>query len=316
MGNGWAYSGNPVDMAFFFVMGISVALLVGIVGVMLYFAVRYSRERQPEAVEIKESVVLEIVWTVIPTILVLAIFWVGLKGFLYMRNPPPGALPVKVIARQWSWKFIYPNGKEDSVLRVPLGKPVNLLMRSADVLHSLYIPAYRIKEDCLPNLETHLWFLPDELGSYDLFCSEFCGVAHSAMITKVEVMPRKEFDAWYQGENKPAPAGPEGKAGKKKAPAGPDAARLVDGKGCTACHSLDGTAGIGPTFKGLYGSRQVVLRGEAEAEVTADAAFLRMKILDPEKERVKDFPPVMPSQEGLLTDNEIDAIIEYLKTLK
>lgn len=202
------------------------------------------------------------------------------------------------------------------MLRVPLRKPVNLLMTSADVLHSLFIPAYRIKEDCVPGRETHLWFLPDEPGSYDIFCSEYCGVAHSVMLTKVEVLPQKEFDAWYQGEKKPPAAGKAGKAAEKKAAAGPDPARLVDAKGCTACHTLDGTEGIVPTFKGLYGSKQVVLRGEAEAEVTADAAFLRRKMLDPDDERVKGFPPVMPTVRDLLTEEELEATIEYLKTLK
>jgi cytochrome c oxidase subunit 2 len=313
MVDGWAHLGNPADIAFFIIMGISVALLVGITGVMVYFVIRYSRKRNPVAEDIKEHLPIEILWTVIPTILVLAIFWVGWKGFVYMRTPPPDAMPVKVVARQWSWTFIYPNGREDNVLRVPLRKPVNLLMRSADVLHSLFIPAYRIKEDILPSMETHLWFLPDELGSYDLFCAEYCGLAHSGMITKVEVMPEKDFDAWYQGEKKAVKAGST--VAKKMTEAAP-AAKLIEVKGCTACHTIDGTPKLGPTLKGLFGKKETVTRDGKEVEIIVNEAFIRGKLLEPERERVKGFPPVMPSQKGLLTDKEVDAIIEYLKTLK
>ena len=312
---GWTHLANPADSAFFFVIGISVTLLLLITGVMIYFVIRYSRARHPIAEEIKDNIPLEVLWTVIPTILVLAIFWVGWKGFVYMRTAPPDAMPVKVIARQWSWAFIYPNGKEDSVLRVPVRKPINLLITSTDVVHSLFIPAYRIKEDCVPGMETHLWFLPDELGSYDLFCAEYCGVGHSAMVTKVEVMTEKDFDAWYQGEKKQTTVTPKEKAVKKKGPVGPDLSKLIEVKGCIACHSLDGTAKIGPTFKGVFGKKETVLRNGKEVEIVVDEAFIKQTLLEPEKERVKGFPPIMPSQKGLVTDKEIDEIIHYLKTL-
>lgn len=311
---GWTHLANPADTAFFFVLGISVTLLLLITGVMIYFVIRYSRKRNPVAEEIKDNIPLEVLWTVIPTILVLAIFWVGWKGFVYMRTAPPDAMPIKVIARQWSWTFIYPNDKEDGVLRVPVRKPINLLLTSADVVHSLFIPAYRIKEDCVPGMETHLWFLPDELGSYDLFCSEYCGVGHSAMITKVEVMTEKDFNAWYNGEARKA-AQPGVALAKKTNRAGPDVAKLIQVKGCIACHTTDGTAKIGPTFKGLFGKKEIVLRNGKEVEIVVDEAFIKQTLLEPEKERVKGFPPIMPSQKGLLTDQEIDAIIHYLKTL-
>lgn len=311
---GWAHLTNPADTAFFFVMSISVTLLVLITGLMIFFVIRYSRKRNPTPEDIKENLPIEILWTVIPTVLVLVIFWVGLKGFLYMRAAPPEAMPVKVIARQWSWTFTYQNGKQDSVLRVPLQKPVKLLLTSADVVHSLFIPAYRIKEDCVPGMETHLWFLPDELGSYDLFCSEYCGVSHSAMITKVEVMTEKDFNAWYQGETQKA-SSPGGGTAKKKEPTGIDAAKLMELKGCLACHSLDGSAKIGPTFKGVFGKKETVIRNGKDVEIIVNDDFIRQTLLEPEKDRVKGFPPVMPSQKGLLTGKEIDAIITYLRTL-
>jgi cytochrome c oxidase subunit 2 len=317
--SGWPHMSNPADDTFFFILGISLTFLALNTGVMLYFVFRYSRKRHPQAEEVKENVPLEILWTVIPTILVLAIFFVGWKGFQYMRTVPPDAMPVKVTARQWSWLFDYENGKQDSVLRVPVRKPVKLLITSADVLHSLYIPAYRIKEDCVPGRQTYLWFLPDELGSYDLFCTEYCGVGHSVMITKVEVMTEKDFDEWYKGEARAAkaPEQPVTKAVEKKREAARiDVAALLEVKGCLACHTTDGTPKIGPTFKGVFGKKEIVIRDGKEREITVDEEFIRQTLLQPELDRVKGFPPIMPSQKGLLTDQEIDAIIEYLKSLK
>ncbi len=317
MVTGWPHLSNPADETFFFILGISVTLLALNTGVMLYFVFRYGRKRHPRAEEVGENTPLEIIWTVIPMVLVLAIFYVGWKGFVYMRTAPPDAMTVKVLARQWSWQFTYENGREDSVLRVPVRKPVKLLITSADVLHSLFIPAYRIKEDCVPGMETHLWFLPDQLGSYDLFCTEYCGVGHSAMITKVEVMPEKDFDSWYRGGVRAAAEQPAaGAKEKKKTGAGPDGATLYQVKGCAACHSIDGSPKVGPTFKGLFGKRETVIHEGKEIEITVDEAFIRKTLLEPEEERVKGFPPIMPSQKGLLTDAEINTVIEYIKSLK
>jgi cytochrome c oxidase subunit II len=312
MVTGWPNMSNPADDTFFFILGIAVTLLVVNTAVMIYFVIRYNRKRNPNAEDVKENLTLEIIWTVVPTILVLAIFFVGWKGFQYMRTVPPGAMPVKVVARQWSWTFTYENGKEDSVLRVPVRQPVKLLITSADVLHSLFIPAYRIKEDCVPGMDTYLWFLPDELGSYDLFCTEYCGVGHHEMITKVEVMPEKEFNAWYQGKAEEAEAG--GKTEKKKERALPGVA-LLEVKGCLACHTTDGTPKIGPTFKGMFGRKEAVIRNGKEREIVVDEAFVKQTLLEPELDRVKGYPPIMPSQKGLLTDEQIEEIIEYLKTL-
>lgn len=318
MVNGWPNLSSPADSVFFFILGVSITFLFLNTAVMIYFVVRYSRKRNPNPEDVKENPTLEILWTVIPTILVLIIFFVGWKGFQYMRTVPPDAMPVKVTARQWSWLFEYENGKQDSVLRVPVRKPINLLITSADVLHSLYIPAYRVKEDCVPGRETHLWFLPDELGSYDLFCTEYCGVGHSAMITKVEVMSEKDFDEWYQGDKKAPQA--EKVAGVKApatpAAAAPDGAGLIRVKGCIACHSVDGTPKIGPTFKGMFGKKETVITDNKEREIVVDKAFIKQTLLHPELERVKGFPPIMPSQKGLLTDKELKELIDYLKTVK
>ncbi len=320
MVTGWPHLSNPADDTFFFILGISVTLLVVNTAVMLYFVVRYSRKRNPVPEDVKDNLSIEIIWTVVPIILVMAIFFVGWKGFEYMRTVPPDAMPIKVTARQWSWTFTYENGKEDNVLRVPVRKPINLLITSADVLHSLFIPAYRIKEDCVPGMETHLWFLPDQLGSYDLFCTEYCGVGHSAMITKVEVMPQKDFEAWYGGETKEVETEEKKPAAKieaeKAAAPSPEGAKLMATKGCVACHTTDGTPKIGPTFKGVFGKKETVIRNGKEREITVDEEFIKQTLLHPELDRVKGFPPIMPSQQGQLTDKEIHEIIEYIKSLK
>ncbi len=317
MVTGWPNLSNPADSIFFFILGISLTLLFLTTAIMIYFVIRYSRKRNPVAEDVKDSVSIEVLWTVIPTILVIVIFFAGWKGFQYMRTVPPDAMPVKVTARQWSWSFEYENGKQDSVLRVPVRKPVKLLITSADVLHSLYIPAYRIKEDAVPGRQTYLWFLPDELGSYDLFCTEYCGVAHSSMITKVEVLNEQDFTAWYQGEKKAASAkGHEHAEEETPKTAGTSGAELVKAKGCVACHSTDGSPKVGPTFKGLFGKKENVIHDGREQQVSVDEKFIQGKMLHPEINRIKGFPPIMPSQQGQLSDEEIEAIILYLKSLK
>ena len=319
MVTGWPNLSNPADSVFFFILGISITLLFLNTAVMIYFVIRYSRKRHPHPEDVKDNLTIEILWTAIPTILVLAIFFVGWKGFQYMRTVPPDAMPVKVIARQWSWNFTYENGKQDSVLRVPIRRPIKLLITSEDVLHSLSIPAYRIKEDAVPGRQTYLWFLPDEPGSYDLFCTEYCGVGHSSMITKVEVMQQKDFDQWYTGEQEAVPAEekkPGAKTPEKKAAAAVKGAELIQVKGCVACHTTDGSPKIGPTFKGVFGKKEIVIHDGKEREVVVDEAFIKQTLMHPEIDRVKGFPPIMPSQHGLLTDKEMDAIVDYIKSLK
>ncbi|MGZ3578196.1 MAG: cytochrome c oxidase subunit II, partial [Syntrophales bacterium] len=289
-----------VEGAFLFIVTCCVILLAIVTICMVVFLVKYNRERHPRPEHVKESILLEVTWTVIPTILVIFMFYFGWVDFEYIRNPPTDAMTVNVTARQWSWLFDYDNGQQSDVLRVPVGKPVRLIMTSVDVLHCLYIPAYRIKEDCVPGMKTHLWFTANETGDYDIFCTEYCGVGHSHMRTKVVVMTLDDFERWVNA----APP-------TTVVDLGP---RILQAKGCIGCHTLDGTQKIGPTFKQLLGRKETVITAGQEKSITVDVDFIREHILDPRRTAVKGYPPVMPQVP--MTDEELKTIISYMETLK
>lgn len=292
-------SADKVDSTFSYILGIEVILLTLVTFAMVFFVLRYNRKKKVTPENIEGSMLLEILWTVIPTILVLGMFYIGWKSFGSIRAVPHEVMTIKVMARQWSWLFSYENGRQSDTLRVPLGKPVKMLLTSADVIHSFYIPAFRIKEDCVPKMETYLWFTAKEVGTYDVFCTEYCGLGHSGMVSKVLVMPEKEFYAWY--EVTPAPA----KLGGLK---------VLEDKGCLGCHTVDGSKKIGPSFKGLYDSKVTVLTNGRERVIVADEEYLKRHILHPGSDVVKGYPTIMPALP--LTAEELDAIIDYLETLK
>lgn len=291
---------GKIETSFLIVVSVCVALLVAVTVTMLVFLYKYNRKRHPVPKETKENVLLEVVWTVIPTILVIFMFYFGWVDFDYIRNPPKGAMNVDVIARQWSWTFRYENGRQSDTLKVPVGKPVKLTLTSEDVIHCLFIPAYRVKEDCVPGLKTHLWFTANEAGTYEIFCTEYCGVEHSHMLSKLVTMPVAEFNAWYQG-----------RAEEKGEETGAD---LLRTKGCIGCHTTDGTPKTGPTFKGLYGSKVTVLTGGRERVIAADKEYLKRSILEPSADIVKGYPNIMPKLP--ITEEELDEIVDYLETLK
>ncbi len=299
-------SGRIVENVFLYIAAISVFLLVLITFLMIYFVVRYRRNKNPKPEDIEGSLWLEITWTIVPTILVLTMFYYGYTGFSTLRKVPEGAMKVKVTARQWSWLFEYENGVKTDELKVPVGRPINLLLTSQDVIHSFYIPAFKIKQDAVPGMVNHLWFKPIEVGTYDVLCAEYCGLQHSYMLTKVTVVPEEEFNQWYQ-------KGIEERAAKIIPPRG---IQLFREKGCHACHSVDGTPLIGPTVKGLFGKTVTVLTDGRERTVVADETYLKKSLLEPNADLVKGFPPIMPSQKGLMTDEELEGIITYIKELK
>ncbi|MCE5262163.1 MAG: cytochrome c oxidase subunit II [Deltaproteobacteria bacterium] len=291
---------GKVDDAFIFIVVCCVLLLAVVTICMVFFLVRYNRRRHPRPEHVRENVMLEVVWTVIPLILVFFMFYFGWVDFAYIRNPPKEAMTVQVTARQWSWLFSYENGKRSDALYVPVGRPVKLLMTSVDVLHCLFIPAYRIKEDCVPGMTTHLWFTANEAGTYDIFCTEYCGLGHSHMRTRLVAMSPVAFKGWLEA----VPAQTAAGMGQT----------LLQSKGCLGCHSLDGTAKVGPTFKALLGKKETVIIAGKETATAVDGAFIREHIVQPRSALVKGYPPVMPAIP--MTEQELAAIVAYLETVK
>jgi cytochrome c oxidase subunit 2 len=296
-------SGRVVDNVFLYILLICVFLLGLITFLMVYFVVRYRRKKHPKPVDIEGSTWLEITWTVIPTLIVLTMFYYGLTGFEFLKRVPPGAMVVKVIARQWSWLFQYENGIRDTELRVPMGKPVKLLLNSLDVIHGFYIPAFRIKQDVVPGMTNTLWFQPTQEGTYDIMCSQYCGLEHSHMLTKIVVLPQEEFTKWYQGKKKEVAA--------KGPPAG---LQLYQVKGCVACHSTDGSQRVGPTFKGLFGKKEEITSGGKKETAVVDEAFIRKFISEPNVVHIAGYPPIMPKIN--MTSEELTALVDYIKSLK
>lgn len=191
---------ETVDTVMLFIVGISVLMLLGITATMIYFVFKYNRKKGHKPVDIHGSVLLETIWIVIPLLLVLAMFYYGYRGFSELRRVPADAMEINVQAQMWKWNFTYDNGITADSLYVPLNKPIKLVMQSIDVTHSLFIPAFRVKEDVLPSEKTYLSFTPNQLGEYDIVCAEFCGLNHSMMYTKVIVMPDDDFNKWYNGD--------------------------------------------------------------------------------------------------------------------
>lgn len=291
-------AGN-VDAVFYRILWIEISLLVIVTSVLVLFVVKYNSRKKTVPENISGSVLLEIIWTVIPTLIVLVMFYIGLVSFDSIRAVPKTVMDIRVTGRQWSWLFTYENNRQSSDLRVPVGKAVKLLLTSDDVLHSFYIPAFRIKEDCVPKMETYLSFTPDEIGTYDIFCTEFCGLGHSGMVSKVIVMNDKDFDSWYAAV--PSATKIDGK-------------KVLEEKGCLGCHTTDGSKKIGPTFKGLYDSQVTVLTNGDERNVKADEDYLRKSIREPKADVVKGYPDIMPAMP--VKPEELDAIVEYMETLK
>lgn len=291
---------QSVDPVFWYIVGISAFFLVLIVAIMIVFLVRYNRRRHPVPTsQVSQNVTLEVLWTLIPTVLALSMFYYGWSGYLNLRRVPEGAMEVSVTGRMWSWLFEYANGKTSDKLYVPTGRPVKVKIHSADVIHSFYIPAFRVKRDAVPGMETEVWFTATHPGSYDIFCAEYCGVGHAAMITTVEALPEHEFNEWYAGE------APEGEA--------EEGMKLLRKHGCIGCHSLDGSPSVGPTFKGIWGRQVTVVADGKERTVKADEAYLKRAILDPQADLVKGFPPVMPSYRDRMSGQEVEEIVEHFR---
>ncbi len=299
-----------VDLAFMIILGVSIFFLIALTVIMLVFIRKYRKEKHPKAVQNEGNNKLEALWTGIPLVLVLVMFYFGWMGWKPMKNPPDDAMRVTAIARMWNFRFEYENGKFSDSLIVPINEPVILDLVALDVLHSLYIPAFRVKEDMVPGQDKVMWFIPGTPGEFDLFCTEYCGLEHSYMFTGVKVVPKEEFDAWMTDTTAvTAVVDTE----LSLADLG---WQVLTKNGCNACHSSDGSKIIGPSYLGGWGGTRTVVSGREELQVTVDEAYIKRSIFDPDAEVVKGFNKgQMLPYEGMVTDAEVELIIEYLKAL-
>ena len=300
---------SKVDGVLLVITLISIFFFVLISAVLIYFAVKYRRKSDDEETPyITGNETLEIIWTVIPSILLILLFVYGFVVYKDMRTPPKDAVDITVTGKQWLWTFEYYNGKKTlNELYVRQNRPVRMVMRADDVLHSFFVPAFRVKQDLIPGRYTQLWFTPTKIGTFDIFCAEYCGTGHSAMLGRVIVLSPEAYDIWENG------VGTDGGGAVASLPPAELGEKVYKGKGCNACHSVDGSVVLGPSFKGLYGREGVLEDGSS---YTADENYIMKSILEPQEEVVKGFQPVMPSFKGILSDDEITALIAYMKTLK
>lgn len=291
------------DLAYEFLIWASLISGIIMLGGMVYFILKYGRKTDGDKTAyISHNAILEFLWSFIPFVLFMGIFVWGWMIYFEQRTMPADAMEVSVTGVQWRWDFEYKNGKKaTNELYVPVGVPVKLLMTSVDVIHSFYVPSFRMKQDVVPGMYSHVWFQAKETGVYQVFCTEFCGTSHSAMLAKVHVVDQAEFDKWVGGD--PDAALPPAERGKK----------LYTLKGCNACHSLDGAKVVGPTFKGIWGREEELVDG---SKVKVDENYVMESITNPQAKLVKGFPPSMPTFQGVVNENETKAIIEFLKTVK
>ncbi|MCX7907970.1 MAG: cytochrome c oxidase subunit II [Ignavibacteria bacterium] len=305
---------QKVDYVMLYIIGISFILLLIITISMIYFVIKYNRKKHPIASQIEGNKTIEIIWIVVPVVLVLTMFFYSYGVFKEARIVPPGALNVKVEAKMWAWKFYYENGKVTDTLFIPAGKPVKFTIVATDVNHSFYIPAFRIKEDAVPGRENYMVVHPKEIGSFDIACAEYCGMNHSIMYTKVYVVPEKEFSEWLQGkvdENYLRRYVASHTGGYKDYLTGSYA--ILFAKGCVQCHNIDNRKGIGPSFVELQrGFANVKINGKDTA-VVIDKNYIRESIINPNLHIVKGYEKIsMPSSVNILKEDELNYIVDLL----
>ncbi|MBZ5600335.1 MAG: cytochrome c oxidase subunit II [Acidobacteriia bacterium] len=291
-------AGN-VDALFIFLLVLSGLMCVLIYVLILYFAARYRKRPGHVAEQIEGSTPLELTWSIIPMGIFLVIFFWGAVIFFQERTPPRGATEVYVVAKQWMWKLQHEDGqREINELHVPVGRDIKMIMTSQDVIHSFYVPAFRIKQDVLPGRYTTAWFRATQPGTYHLFCAEYCGTQHSGMIGQVVVMEPAQYEAWLGGTTSGAPLAVTGQ-------------RLFAELGCSTCHRSD-TQGRGPDLQGVFG--KVVLLEDGRT-VTADENYIRESILTPGAKVVSGYKPIMPTFQGMVSDEQLNALVAYIKSL-
>lgn len=292
-----------VDLMFDIIMWLSIFCFVGIAAAVVYFTWKYrarpGHKTQPSP---SHNDKLEITWTVIPSIIVVFIFLFGWRGFLDLTTPPKNALEIQVKAWKWNWEFTHYNGVKDNVLHVPKDTPVRLIMTSQDVLHSFFVPVFRVKQDVIPKRYTQLWFKATKAGTFRLYCTEYCGRDHSMMKTVVVVHEGDGYKNYLQSKYDEFLNSPPEVLGEM----------FYKQKGCVTCHTTDGSdkAGGGPSFKGNFGQERAIT---GAGSVLVDENYLRESMVNPAAKIRSGYPPIMPKLE--LSDAEIDSLIAYIKSL-
>jgi cytochrome c oxidase subunit 2 len=290
-----------VDNLYFFLLAVSAFFSLLIAGSIVVFAIRYRRRRRDQVgTPIHGSIPLEIAWSVIPYGISLVMFWWGASVYFSMLRPPAGSLDVHVVGKQWMWKVQHLTGqREINELHVPVGRPVRLVMASEDVIHSFFIPAFRVKFDVVPGRVTTLWFEATKAGRFHLFCAEYCGTQHSGMIGWIEAMEPAAFQAWLSGG---AGEGSLASSGEK----------LLQDLACHTCHQSE-AQGRGPVLQGLFGRTVELASGET---VVADESYLRESIVNPNAQLVAGFQPLMPTFQGLVSEEGLLQLIAYIRSLQ
>ena len=316
---GSAYA-EQVDHLHYFVI-LTTMLGAAAVGIaVVAFVIVYRRRHASQTTPVVEpKAIHEVLFIGVPLVLFLTWFAIGYPQYVRLQTPPKSAMDVYVQGKKWMWKFAYPGGPNSiDVLRVPAGRPVRLLLTSRDVIHSFYVPDFRLKQDALPGRYTQTWFEAREPGRHQVFCAEFCGVGHSAMLGEVVVMKPEEFDAWLADQRRGVVAAQD------MAPVPSEeidvrtslvdqGRRLAGEHGCLKCHTVDGTRHIGPSWLDLYGKQEKLQDGRM---VLADEAYLTRSMMDPGAEIVAGYQNVMPTFQGRAPPLEVAAIVEFIKSLR
>lgn len=296
-----ALQADNVDWLFYGLIGLSAFCFAAITFAVVYFTWKYrarpGHKAQPSP---SHNDALEVTWTIIPAIICVFLFVFGWRGYIDNATPPKHGIDVYVTAAKWSWTFSHKNGEvSDGVLHAPVNRPVRLIMTSRDVIHSFFVPAFRIKQDVVPRRYTQIWFEATKPGTYRLYCAEFCGLDHSQMVTTVVIHEPGGYEKYLEESATPAEATKE--FGEK-----------LYTRYCMSCHTTDGSARVGPSFKDSYGAPREL---EGGARAVADENYIRESILQPQAKIRKGYPPSMTPFQGLLKDVELDSLILFIKSL-
>jgi len=289
-----------VDALYFFLLLMTIVGTALVAALVFGFSIRYRREKNPVATQIEGSTLLEATWTIIPLAVFLLVFVWGALLYFRIYNPPTNAMNIYVVGKQWMWKAEHPGGQHEiNALHVPTGKPIQLTMISQDVFHSFSIPDFRIKREVIPGRYSTVWFEPTQVGTYHLFCTQYCGTQHSGMVGTVTVMTPADYKKWLEQSN----------SGQSLAQNGE---RLFASMGCNSCHN--GTAAArGPSLAGVYGSKLTLTDGR---QILVDDAYLRNSILNPSEHVTAGFAPIMPTYQGQISEDGLIDLVEFIKNMQ